>query len=480
MRRHSEARRFVSALALVLGAVALLVGLAPSRAIGASLDPTFGEGGTVITKSGTPLTKPRLTDIYTGNAWVLRTDSKDRLIAAGSSGEKLMVARYLPSGEPDPGFGDGGVARFKSAMGYDDPTKARSDVRGIVIQPDGKLVVVARSVGLWDIRLGATRMEILRLHPNGSVDSSFGDLANRSDDWPGSPGWLESPRLSPRNAVILPGGGFLVSGNGEGGSSLPGSPPRTFGFVAKYRRDGSRDKSFGSAGTGVVTHGPDKRPLFSGFSQVKRLGSGKILVGGYSRNRLFAGRLTKSGRWDRTFGQAKRGFTVTTKRGPRGEPCLCDVVTGMDIDRKNRIVLAGYSFPKLANVHRQHFVSVVRLRPNGLIDRSFGRSGRVDVNVGQHVTVRRVAVHPTGRIFVSAWLGLRENARFAVFAFKGNGSPDRAFFKNGRYVSKVGHTATAEDMLIDSNGRLVVSGGTNLDDDASFVLKAFTIGRQNP
>src|SRR4051812_17849753 len=65
---------------------------------GGDLDPTFGNGGKVVTDLG-PL------GFATGVA--LQLDGK--VVAAGSSGGKFALVRYLPDGSLDSGFGSGGV-----------------------------------------------------------------------------------------------------------------------------------------------------------------------------------------------------------------------------------------------------------------------------------------------------------------------------------------------------------------------------------
>ena len=218
---------------------------------------------------------------------------------------------------------------------------------------------------------------------------------------------------------------------------------------------------------------PAKPPFVNAFRDIELLGSGKTLVAGNLRNRYFVGRLTRNGEWDRTFGRSRTGKVVTEIRDATGRACVCADASGMTRDSKGRILLSGSRYPN----GRPRTLDVLRYKANGYPDRSFGRNGRVTLDVNQYLTVRRIAAHPNGTVFVAAWLGLLTNQKFAVFAFRPDGTPLRSFFNNGRYVAPIGDTSTAEDIMIDRQGRLVVSGGTFKDGDASFVIKRFRVGQ---
>jgi uncharacterized delta-60 repeat protein len=90
------------------------------------LDPAFGVGGMVMTNIGIPAF---------ANALLQQPDGK--LVIAGSraaSGSTdMLLARYLPDGRVDPGFGSGGLV-ITDAVGTERPS-------ALLQQPDGTLVV---------------------------------------------------------------------------------------------------------------------------------------------------------------------------------------------------------------------------------------------------------------------------------------------------------------------------------------------------
>src|SRR6476661_7969144 len=82
-------------------AVALATAASAVGGSAGTLDPTFGNGGTVMTSFG------QLTE--EGHAVVVQPDG--RIVAGGlSSGPTadFALARYLPDGQPDSSFGNGG------------------------------------------------------------------------------------------------------------------------------------------------------------------------------------------------------------------------------------------------------------------------------------------------------------------------------------------------------------------------------------
>lgn len=446
-------------------AMAAATVIAPGSVSAASLDRSWGGDGTVITASGAPLVGGGVTGQPTGNAWAMERDRQGRYVVGGGAGDQLMVARYLRSGELDQSFGFGGVAKFGSVIGLSDPKHHRPIVRGIVLPNDGKILVIAEHWSMTATHASTIYPMSIRLNEDGSVDHSYGDPGYEGA-WGGVPGWLTSVSINLRDVIGLPSGGFLMSGTRNRNRGVSAR-------LVKFGPDGRIDRSFAANGTVAVN--PEKWPTWSGFYEMKRLRSGKILVGGDIRNRLMVGRLTRDGKWDRRFGKGRSGKTVVQFKDTNGKPCFCSVGRGMNTDRKGRIVLAGYSFPRIEKRRSQVELDLLRFRPDGRPDRSFGRGGKVRINLGRRIDVQEVVVHPrTGRIYVSAWFGYGA-PKFAVFAFKPNGKPDRSFFHKGRYVTKIGDISNAQEIQVDPQGRLIVSGGTTIDGEGAFVIKRFRV-----
>src|SRR5262249_24479520 len=134
-----------------------------------SLDNTFGNGGKVSTDSGTNDTATSL---------ALQADGK--IIAVGQSyppggtrdGVTGGVARYNADGSSDSTFGTRGRVTGSVGTGAQRPIGIV-----VVVQPDGKLTVVANFSELTQaggLPTPRSKISLLRYSPDGSLDIHFG------------------------------------------------------------------------------------------------------------------------------------------------------------------------------------------------------------------------------------------------------------------------------------------------------------------
>ena len=458
--------------------VALLTALLVSMSLAAgaraaTVDPAFGEGGTVITESGFPLVGELQTKNFTGNVWQLLEDPQGRLLVGGSAGNNMYVARYLENGQLDPSFADQGRAIIPNTPKGPGDDRAITYTRGLEILPDGKIMVVGKEVQIDWPQLGDQWLysypRYLRLTADGQIDEDFGRIANNERE----PGFPESPEFYPKDSALGSDGTLYIAGQGltDGNSAFPHS--MRYGLLLAIKPEGGRDKRFGD--NGKVKLFPMKSKYWTEFSTIKRLGSGKLLVSGYHRDQAFLGRILQSGRWDKSFGPEDNGRMILRTRLPDGSLCHCTWGRGIDRDSKGRIYQTGFGAPS-RTLSTQRYLKVWRYLPNGRLDRSYGNRGRVSLDVGPVVRPYRLAVKPSGRAFVTAALGPNSYAStFKVFAFRPNGARDTSFFEGGTYTDAIGPDSISFSAIIDSKGRLVVGGGTNLNDDSTMIIKRFIV-----
>jgi uncharacterized delta-60 repeat protein len=121
-----------------------------------SLDASFGNGGLVTT------------DFFNsdddGYSVAIQTDDKIVLVGSADTGgsRDFAVARYNPDGSLDTSFGNGGLVTT-------DFFELDDGCTGVVIQPDGKIVVAGGT------RTGGSKdFAVARYNPDGSLDASFG------------------------------------------------------------------------------------------------------------------------------------------------------------------------------------------------------------------------------------------------------------------------------------------------------------------
>ena len=224
-----------------------------------SLDSSFGSAGKLTTPVGEGAQAFAAALQPDGKLLIAGTAQQIGIPPYSRSSLDLAVARYTAAGQPDPGFGNGGVV----LRGFDGLSGEASDdaARAIVVQPDGKLLIAGKS----DAEGGSQgrRGLLTRLNSDGSLDSSFGSGGAVIGDPNGVSNY------STYNAAALTGDGSVV---------VVGYMGRFFNDAAVWRfadsgtllKSAVRDFSAGDLGTQNV------------LGQVLALPGGKLLVGGLS------------------------------------------------------------------------------------------------------------------------------------------------------------------------------------------------------
>lgn len=136
--------------------------------------------------------------------------------AGGSSHFGIVVARFLPGGQPDPAFGDGGFVNLEKPASmtiFEDITASSVDLMGRVVLAGND----------------AKGAALVRLLSNGMADDTFGPNGDGSASTPQAVGASATIDLLTRDAE----GGFGVYGVvSQGGYSYPS-------FVARFGSDGT-------------------------------------------------------------------------------------------------------------------------------------------------------------------------------------------------------------------------------------------------
>jgi uncharacterized delta-60 repeat protein len=231
--------------------------LARYRADG-SLDSSFGSGGKVTTSFSR----------FDAVADDVAIQSDGKIIAVGSVNTSFSsnpkpdfaLARYNSDGGLDSTFGVGG----KVTTDFTDFTGVGDNASAVVIQPDGKIVVVGSSqVSLFapDLR----QFSIARYNIDGTLDLSFGVGGKVRPFFFGQFDQANAVALIPDGRIIV--AGFVSNFN------LPSESD--FGMV-RLNSDGSTDTSFGSNGK-VVT---DFSSEFDSANSIAVQPNGKIVLAG--------------------------------------------------------------------------------------------------------------------------------------------------------------------------------------------------------
>jgi uncharacterized delta-60 repeat protein len=282
-----------------------------------------------------------------------------------------------------------------------------------------------------------------------------------------------------RDVAVEPDGTIVGVGDIVGGINT--GPSRPGGVVVAYRPDGKVDRAFGHDGhLRILVHHHGRYSGYTGFTEVKALPSGKLLVSGYIHQRYVLYRLTADGRIDRTFG--KDGRVAFAKPGARAIKFTSYFAAPFAVDHRGRIVICAPLFPE----GFEEPVAFVRLLPDGRRDTSFGRSiymerGPID---GREPDPRRhgvqyfsfeplaIAIDGHGRVLVTGGetapytRGQQEPGHedFTSRRFLPDGHRDGSFGEGGVWhTDPPGSQSLARAALTQPDGKVVAGGWIQIE-----------------
>jgi uncharacterized delta-60 repeat protein len=370
------------------------------------LDPTFGEGGTLVSTVATSAYA------YAG---ALQPDGKiliagTRQVAAdGGMPYVATLVRLNADGTADDSFGAAGIVT--EVWG-----SVQDTIAAVAIQSDGSIVAIGWApydVSGSDYTDSPDGFIVLRYLPNGQRDPSFGDNGEvmtilQGDD--------EADGLA-----LEPDSGKIVA---AGYSSPPltpdsGTPPAIFGLV-RYDSDGGTDKMFGVGGidsvkvtgaayaTGVALQ-TDGKIVTSGST-------GKSSVG--FEDGVAATRFDPSGAIDTTFGSGGSVnvvFHVAPGYKAFGETVYAGGVEtyGLAIASDGKILVSGI-VPTAAGVCCAY--GLVRFTSNGEPDTTFGDHGVVVTQLTGSDEAFAMAVQPDGKIILGGASGTLTKVDHVAFS----------------------------------------------------------------
>ena len=426
--RSAPSSRAVGATTLLL---TLLVSVQMARAGDGDLDPSFGNGGRVMTDLA------HSTDI--AGAVAVQDDGK--LVVVGTtykrndySTEDFAVARYNPDGALDPSFGNRGRVRT------DFPGLAAVP-SSVVIQPDGKIVVAGGAFPLFTF-LGD--FKIVRYNPNGSLDASFGDGGIVTTSFPGQGSYAFAVALQPDGRIIAAGTDF-VDFSGDDSSD-------TDFALARYNPDGTPDSTFGIAGQ-VTTD-------FDGFNDdalsILVQPDGKLVaVGSAKRPTTFydfaAVRYLSDGTIDTTFGTEGR---VRTDFGAQA----FDQARSAALAPSGKIVAAGFAISQEGL--NQKF-AVARYTSNGVLDTNFSGDGRTQIDFGSCCqSATKVLLQNDGKVITVGYADTEDSdSDFLLARLGSNGALDPTFGVGGRVRTSFGNlNGGAKGAALQADGAIVAIG----------------------
>ena len=411
---------------LIFALTLLVVGLANATNIIAqnNLDPTFGNGGKVITD---------INGVDFANGLVIQPDGK--FIAAGAANSNFAVVRYNGNGSLDASFGSGG--KVITDFGGSDAALA------VALQPDGKIVAAGSS---------SNNFALARYNADGSLDSTFGSGGKITTDFFG---FSDSAQ-----AVIIQPDGKIVAA----GIARPAVSIGDFGLV-RYNSNGSLDTTFGNGGK-VST---DFNGQYDGANALVLQADGKLVAAGYAGvvnnpsgwnvydNALV--RYNPDGSLDSTFGSG--GKVVTDFVGPEGEQD--NGISVLVVQADGKLVAAGYT-----SLYDISYTILTRYNTNGtLLDTTFFGSSRFGYFTG-------LALQADGKIVASGSFFINGNYDFGLARYNAKGTLDTTFGTGGTIATNFGNSDVAVGVVIQPDGKIVAAGYTA---NANYSVSDFALAR---
>lgn len=322
-----------------------------------SVDTSFGLGGIVDDP-----------DFYGINTMMVLSDG--RILAVGSGyattpGDNEnhsigVIARYLPNGELDSSFGNGGKVMTDFRGGYSSAT----------LLGDGTFLVGGSVARLLDSGAISTRSGqfvydvglLQHFSADGQLDTSFGNAA----DYPGI-AQLDLDRFGQgiTDIATATDDSIIVSATGRARyRSNPLSEDYNFydAYVGRFTSSGSLDTTFNGQGW---AHVEVPNAALTTNSVIIQPSGAIVVSGGIQGSQQYVARFTDSGAADSTF-DGDGVFTIT-------DNTQLAILNRMVSQTDGKLLLVGRATGGIQN--NEHNVGVVRITANGQLDTAFGPSG---------------------------------------------------------------------------------------------------------
>jgi uncharacterized delta-60 repeat protein len=419
---------------------------APVHAADGDLDPTFGNGGKV------------LTDLSGGvdNLSKIALQPDGKIVAVGNyrltnGNSHIQLARYNSNGTLDSTFGTGGrVTTIVSNFG-----DFASDV---AIQPDGKLIIC----GSVTVPVGSdTSFLLVRYNSNGTLDTGFGS------------GGIVTTNIGTyydsAGSIALQSDGKIVVAGNMAILRPPGEERNSDIVIARYNSDGSLDVSFGTGGRTISDFGPFPDYFADDATGIILLPDGKIVIVGDSDGAgyydFLIARYNSNGTLDTTFGSNGR---TKTDLGDGFQ----DGAAAAALQADGKIVSVGAALPSSFDLD----FSLIRYNPDGTLDPTFGTGGKVVLGLESlhDEELSSVAIQGDGKIVALGDSNSANNSGFLLLRFNSNGTLDTGFGSAGIVRTPFGSNAAfTRSLLIQPDAKIVAAGYSPLFQSSDFALARY-------
>jgi uncharacterized delta-60 repeat protein len=348
------------------------------------------------------------------------------------------------AGELDPTFGNSGTVELMDAAG-----------KAYAIARDGQgNLFVAGIVG----NPGSQDFSVVKLDAFGRPAQDFGDGGRATIDVGGD---------DVAYSVAINAGGDIFLG----GATKIGTATALDFAVVKLDAAGRRVASFGDNGAAIVDFGPGNNDY---GQAIRVLPNGSIFIVGATnhspsdaRYDFAVAKLDASGRLDGSFGNGGRAqFEVG---------CCDDYGYAAASDANGNLYVSGTAY---TNTPGFSAVALIKVRPDGSLDPSFGDEGRAFASLGDSNFGFGLARASDGTLFVAGQVGDGVNPwHFGVAAFDASGHA-AAFGDNGVTAIDFGtdFTEYPAAIAVDADKHVYVAGSVIVDGEYRFAAATLDAG----
>ncbi|WP_018615322.1 hypothetical protein [Segetibacter koreensis] len=362
-----------------------------------------------------------------GRQVLLQTDGS-YIVIFMQNGYTLM-ARYNSTGILDKTFG---------SEGFSEPFRINPITA--IQQTNGKIVVLGES------------FDVARYYANGTLDLGFGTGGKVSTNFGG---------FDRSTSIAIQGDGKIVV---TGWTQDASNNYKTCFALARYNRNGSRDKSFGNGGKVITDLGGS-----SWASGTVIQDNEKLVVAGSKEEPDISGsdfvlaRYNPNGSLDSSFGNKGQ---VTTDFGGFGW------ASAVVIEDDEKLVVAGGN-EDLDHVNRN--LILARYNSDGSLDDSFGKGGKVIEDFGSIDRASSIAIAKDAKILVAMGADLPDNphTNFMFARFNYDGTLDNTFGTDGKVSTDfLSNADAANSLAIQKDGKIVAIGTAYNPTDTAYNINS--------
>jgi uncharacterized delta-60 repeat protein len=424
----------------------------------------------------------------------------------------FVLAKYLPSGELDETFGNGGIVLKNLSVSRGGPS--REIARGVVIQSTGK-IVVAGTVDHEPIGTGPaaadTDIALVRFNANGSLDTGFGtngvkrlDLTTPHVYQPATlaDGGVPPPALSAADtqySLTLAAEDKLVIHGTEGGAGFKASEPSVPRIdsdwsLIRLTADGEPDTTFNTTGRVSldIKEGGGTARAATVLADGSIIGVGYTSVSGIldttttNRQQPVLYKVSNTGVFDPTFATADQYAAHPGVFYDFVTPTMTNAEAYGAAPQGDKFVTVGYG-PTNGSGTGSDFI-FARFNQDGSQDKSFGTGGTTYLDPGGYGdNGRAITVLPDDRILgagggratpaVAPDAGVNPPTDGMLGILLPDGAPDPSFGTNGVKLYDLGGTSDffwAVSVAPDEKSVAVVgikgAASPASDDDAALLI----------